>query len=971
MKQIYLLLVLMFSANNMFTQSYYTNIPGTDTLKKETMAKVLQTRAGTVILATLEAMPAADGTVFHIKITRRPLSGTVTQQLVVTTGEPDDVRGVPFITLTETVTGRIILLVRALEVQKCISDNDGASWSTPVFFNGAERPGYFFGGSENMLLVPDSTGINLTVPRIDGFFTIRSTDNGETWFNYKSFSSFNQYLMGGFITYQDSTNIYIAYISTLNSVYFLKTAVYTKATGALALREGFNVGQKCYGFSIYNNSAGGGVFWSQTDLKTGKMDVYKSVINPLTHRWSLPEKVTSYENDDLFKGISNTLNAGYVAFYSKRGKYGNGIFFGEGKSSIEKPVPELAKNFTLTAVNIGNTFTLFPNIELSEREFSRKLVYYTVNKGPEKVSELFDNGMLNDSLPDDGRYGAIIPGVQRYDSVKYRIEIIAADGREYKTTVKVFVPALVTSVSDTLSGRGLGVIFNSTGKIEDNPNVSGRIINHSAVSFSGIAWSRRFMRLYWYSGSNYSAGPLSGDPEDQRNSIYTIKSSDAPFSESWQLYRYAVARGADFYDGDLDGKYNPADKNGNGKWDANEDRPMNIGDIFTWCVFNDDNNYSSFGSPTGMEIQRSTVAFTSDNPQIQNNVLIRYRLINRGLIAPVFDSLRFGIYTDFDLGNYSDDLVGCDTLRRMQYGYQTTPDAVLGKAPALGVRFLRLPYSYQPGVTYTDNNGNGLFDEGTDTPLQSTINEYAYPKSTIAGAARITSAVYSGNEQMQMHADMLNYEESAYEYMKGGYGADKKIDPCIWVHGNGASLPNCSTINPAYLYSGDPVTGTGWLNTNPHDQSIFSITGPFRMEKNKPVDVWMMYSVTETPTTQHPVTMLRNMTDTMYAAFNNGFTGLTSAVLPVTPPSEYKLFQNYPNPFNAATTIQFYIPVYGRVSLKLYDVLGKEVMVVTDKEYSAGAHEAEIRNDKLSSGIYFYTLRAGNFIQTKKLLLLK
>jgi len=92
-------------------------------------------------------------------------------------------------------------------------------------------------------------------------------------------------------------------------------------------------------------------------------------------------------------------------------------------------------------------------------------------------------------------------------------------------------------------------------------------------------------------------------------------------------------------------------------------------------------------------------------------------------------------------------------------------------------------------------------------------------------------------------------------------------------------------------------------------------------------------------------------------------------------PSQFKLEQNYPNPFNPVTTIKFSIPEFSIVTLKIFNVLGNEIATLVDGEKEAGDYE--IRFDalngvnKLSSGIYFLSLKAGKFVDTKKMVLLK
>lgn len=85
----------------------------------------------------------------------------------------------------------------------------------------------------------------------------------------------------------------------------------------------------------------------------------------------------------------------------------------------------------------------------------------------------------------------------------------------------------------------------------------------------------------------------------------------------------------------------------------------------------------------------------------------------------------------------------------------------------------------------------------------------------------------------------------------------------------------------------------------------------------------------------------------------------------------YKLEQNYPNPFNSITNIRYTIPQSGRVTLKVYNLMGSEVATLLDRYQNTGSYDVIFQADGLSSGIYFYTLASGNYIATKKLILLK
>lgn len=91
--------------------------------------------------------------------------------------------------------------------------------------------------------------------------------------------------------------------------------------------------------------------------------------------------------------------------------------------------------------------------------------------------------------------------------------------------------------------------------------------------------------------------------------------------------------------------------------------------------------------------------------------------------------------------------------------------------------------------------------------------------------------------------------------------------------------------------------------------------------------------------------------------------------------NDFVLEQNYPNPFNPSTRIQYQVPSSGFVTLKVYDVLGNEVVTLVDKYMSSGTYETEFNASSgveyLASGIYYYTLQSGELIQTKKMILLR
>ena len=83
-------------------------------------------------------------------------------------------------------------------------------------------------------------------------------------------------------------------------------------------------------------------------------------------------------------------------------------------------------------------------------------------------------------------------------------------------------------------------------------------------------------------------------------------------------------------------------------------------------------------------------------------------------------------------------------------------------------------------------------------------------------------------------------------------------------------------------------------------------------------------------------------------------------------PTDYILYQNYPNPFNPTTRISYSLSNPGKVSIIVYDILGKEVAVLLNEEKAIGNYYVDFVSDNLSSGIYFYQLKANNFVENKK-----
>jgi len=105
--------------------------------------------------------------------------------------------------------------------------------------------------------------------------------------------------------------------------------------------------------------------------------------------------------------------------------------------------------------------------------------------------------------------------------------------------------------------------------------------------------------------------------------------------------------------------------------------------------------------------------------------------------------------------------------------------------------------------------------------------------------------------------------------------------------------------------------------------------------------------------------------------FDGSYNYSTEVEVEVTAPKKFSLEQNYPNPFNPVTNIDYQIPVKGFVTLKIFNILGEEVVELVNEEMSAGNYEVKFDGSRLPSGVYIYHLTAGNFSDSKKLILVK
>ena len=483
---------------------------------------------------------------------------------------------------------------------------------------------------------------------------------------------------------------------------------------------------------------------------------------------------------------------------------------------------------------------------------------------------------------------------------------------------------------------------------------------------------------------NMIPGTVESGPNDPDAVLYVVNREDEPFGLSWQDWKTAVDKfDADFYDGNGDGEYNPIDLNGNGVWDRDEDMPDLLGDETAWCVYWDGQPGAErlrFAGvdPQGIEIRQTMFAITRTSEE-GNIIFLRYRISNSGLVSEILDSVIFSVWADPDLGvTFDDDLVGVDVPRNAGFTYNggEEPDPAYGtQIPSFFMDFLSGPAAYIPGETFIDNDGDGIYTPGIDDPLDTayTFRGQLLGIKELPGAKNLDISSFVHYIQSDPLRGDPNDEFEARNYGLGRLKLGELLDPCNDNEGGVFGGVDCGTVDPLFWYSGDPVTNVGWINTGLNDQRQMTNVGPFTLRQDEEVEVLVAYVVGQGTDRLNSITVARTISDIAQSIYDSNFDFLPVSVQDETPnlPIEFSLSQNYPNPFNPSTIIKFSIPSSGFATLKIYNALGEEVVVLLDNEFTAGIYEVKWNATGLPSGVYFYQLKTEGFVETKKMILMK
>jgi hypothetical protein len=356
-------------------------------------------------------------------------------------------------------------------------------------------------------------------------------------------------------------------------------------------------------------------------------------------------------------------------------------------------------------------------------------------------------------------------------------------------------------------------------------------------------------------------------------------------------------------------------------------------------------------------------------------IYIRFRLINTGKKADVLDSVYFSIASPSITEEGSNYLVGCDTSAGSVFAYSTQDDSIYKNPPCYSISFLQGPLVSIPGVTYVDVNSNGVYDQDVDRPIKKGYNKRGRYKGldSIPGSMNLEMAAFTPYYPRSISHGTPNTQFELRNYMVGGLTrSGEPIDPCRWGFGNALTLPDCKNLNSKFLYSGNPIENSGWLNTVTGREVLLMSTGPFKLQKDVPQDIYVTYVIGQGSSPTNSIEMAMSNTIEGRRIFDKNLDETVLAVEDETiGVSKFELNQNYPNPFNPVTNIKYSVAEFGRITLKVYDLLGKEVASLVNEEKHPGSYSVIFNASNLASGIYFYRLQAGGQSLSKKLLLIK
>lgn len=669
-------------------------------------------------------------------------------------------------------------------------------------------------------------------------------------------------------------------------------------------------------------------------------------------------------NGDVFYSIGNITieNRKYLTFYR------------DNKNDLQ------SKFISLVSPSGGEVLPIEDIFNRSSSHFTIK--WYTENINKIRIEFSPDNGnnweeLDTTSLVSENQIWLNLPLVKS-DQCLIRISDFQ-DSNFYDQSDSVF-SIRYYRYNDFIAGNECFMYIGNNGMSSHDPLTDGsgfywpggKDATIPAIFADGILWGGLHDGTIKVNGATYRYGLKAGailedgtadDFTKDEYSIFKLKKDWELLPEGrekdyfkYQYENWPAEHGAPYIDNDKDGKFTKG-----------IDSPEILGDETLFYVSNDlDESRTTFtyGSlPIGIEFQQTLFAYNTT--ELKNVIFKRVKIINKS--DKQIDSMYIAYWADDDLGFAGDDFVGCDTLLNLAFTYNgdNYDEDYYGSAPPSVGRLL-LQGPIVKGESTDSAKFNNKFINGFKNLAMTSSNLYIGGLSQYRDPAL---GVYDGSLQL-------------YNQMSGK----------LW---NGGSIINPITGNTTmFILSGDPIAKTGWYEgegwaggPSAGDRRSLMSSGPFTMAPGDTQDVaYAIFMARGSDNIQSIEELKKSATIIQHFWDHDIYTDIKYINTKL--PDKFVLYQNYPNPFNPTTTIKYSIPSkasavgsvtsdfsLSKVTLTIYDILGREVATLISGEQSVGdgpgTYEVEWNAKNFSSGVYYYQLRFNNFISTKKMIVLK
>jgi len=559
------------------------------------------------------------------------------------------------------------------------------------------------------------------------------------------------------------------------------------------------------------------------------------------------------------------------------------------------------------------------------------------------------------------RYEWLAPGIF---SDEFLLRVIDSNDPSVFDKTDPFGSIFIYQDFDTIAANNITMWTNNSGAGSYDPRKydsgfywpNNIFPNISAIFKDGLVWGGKVNGEIRVNGNTYRDGLQPGriledgiadEPISVQSKIFKIRKDWQTLPEGvlkqrleYDYNHWPVKAGAPWDDVNEDGVYT-----------SGYDKPKYIGDETLFYVANDlDSTRSLFtygSNPIGLEFQTTIFGFNRED--LKDVVFKKYKVINKSNTD--ITDMYFTYWADVDMGDADDDLSAFDSTYNMAYvynadnedvgygnsGYGTPPPAIAHMIvqgpiiPATNVDTARIDNGWRKGFKNIGMTSSGLIVK--------------------------SSTIYPDDVPLGIYAGTLEF----YNVMQGlKNNGSYVIDPTT----------NLPTIFPL---TGDPVTNTGWytISSGGFGQRYHVPTGPFNLAAGDTQEIAIAIIIAKGTDNINSITKLRELAANVQDFYDNEFVEILNTKQTIAP-TGYTLYQNYPNPFNPKTTIEYEVPEKSFVTIKIYDILGREVQtLVNNEEKVRWRYKVVFNASSFASGIYFYRIQAGSFTETKKMILLK